>query len=109
VEEEEAVVIRQRHGKQVSAAANKHAITVVANFEISTPQFSIYYTHDGRGDVLNIVVCQNGQLSEVIFTAIQDSDHLPTIFSNLDSVRTMEALDPVEKLTGSHFKASPLD
>jgi hypothetical protein len=49
--------------------------------------------------VLDIVVHQNVQLSESIVTNILDPDHLPILFSILDSVRTREALDPVEKLT----------
>jgi hypothetical protein len=58
-----------------------------SNFEISAPQCSAHYTPDGRGDVLDIVVHQSVQLSEVI------------VIDVLEPVRTREALDPVEKLT----------
>jgi hypothetical protein len=68
---------------------------VNSNFEISAPQCPLHYTPD----ILNIVIHQNVQLSEVILTDILDSDHLPIMFSILDSVRSRGALDPVEKLT----------
>jgi hypothetical protein len=54
------------------------------NFEILTAQCSTHYTPAGRGDVLNIMVPQNVQLSEVIVTDIVDSDHLPIMFSILN-------------------------
>jgi hypothetical protein len=57
------------------------------------------YKPDGRDDVVDVLVHQNAQLTEVIVIDNLDSDHLPIIFSILDPVRTREALDPVEKLT----------
>jgi hypothetical protein len=48
---------------------------VSSNFDSLAPQRSTYYTLDGRGDVLDIVVHQNVGLSEVIVTDILDSDH----------------------------------
>jgi hypothetical protein len=77
----------------------KLLLFVSSNFKISVPQCSTHNTPDGRGDVLNTVVHQNIQLSEVIVTGIQGSDHLPIMFHILDPVRTRQALDPVEKRT----------
>jgi hypothetical protein len=67
------------------------------NLEISAPQCSTYYTPDGIGDVVYIVVQQNVRLSEAIVTDILGSDHLPIMFSILHPVRRKESLDPVKK------------
>jgi hypothetical protein len=66
------------------------------NFKISAPQCSTDYMYDGRGNVLNTIVHQT--VCQVTVTDIHKLDHLP-MFSILDPVRTMEALNPVEKLT----------
>jgi hypothetical protein len=47
----------------------------------------MHYSPYGIGDVLNTVVYQIIQLSEVTAADILDSDHLPTVFSILDPVR----------------------
>jgi hypothetical protein len=67
---------------------------VSSNFHILPPQCPTHYTPDGKCDFLDTVVHQN-----VIVTDILDSDYLQKMFSFLDTVRTREALDPVEKLT----------
>jgi hypothetical protein len=72
---------------------------VISNFEISAPQCSTHYTPDGRGNIQDIVVRQNIDLSEIIVMDILDSDHLTIMFSIMDPVRTRESLDPVEKPT----------
>jgi hypothetical protein len=59
----------------------------------------MHYTPDSRRDVLDNVLHQNVRLSEVIFTDILGSHHLPITFSIIDPVRMRKALDPVEKLT----------
>jgi hypothetical protein len=59
----------------------------------------MHYKPDGRGDVLDTVVHQNVQLSEVTVTDTLDSNHVPIMFSILYPVKMREALDPVEKLT----------
>jgi hypothetical protein len=64
---------------------------VITDFEILAPQGPTHCTPDGRGDVLDIVVHQNVRLSEVTVTGIQDSDHVPIMFSILDPVRTRGA------------------
>jgi hypothetical protein len=69
---------------------------VSSNFEISTPQCSTQYGHDGRGDVLDILLHQKIRLSGFIVTDILDSR---IKFSILEHVCMREALDPVEKLT----------
>jgi hypothetical protein len=72
-----------------------------SNFKISIPQCPAHYTPDGTDDVLDIVVHQKVQLSEVTVTDILDSDHLPELimFSILDPVTMRETSDSVEKLT----------
>jgi hypothetical protein len=69
-----------------------------SNFKISAPQCCTHYTFDGSDDVLDTEVHQNVHVPEVTVTDILDSDHLPVMFSNLNPVRTREALYPVEKL-----------
>jgi hypothetical protein len=65
------------------------------------------YTSAGICDDLYIVVHQSVRLLEVIVTDILDSDHLLIMFSNLDSVRTSVALDPVKDITGNCLRTSP--
>jgi hypothetical protein len=71
---------------------------VSSNFEISAPECSTHSTPDGKGDVLDIVVHQNIRLSEVTATQILDSDQLRIMFIILETVRTRQTLDPIEKL-----------
>jgi hypothetical protein len=66
---------------------------------MSAPQCFTHYTPDGTRDALDTVVHQQVRLSEVTVTDILDWDHLPTMFSILDPVRTRGASDPAEKLT----------
>jgi hypothetical protein len=83
----------------LAAVYNLLELFVSSNFEISAPQCTAHYTPDGRGDILDIVVHQSVQLSEVIVTEILDLDRLQVMLSILDPVRMREALDPVEKVT----------
>jgi hypothetical protein len=53
----------------------------------------------GNGDVLDIVLRKNVQLSEVIVSDILDSVHLPVIFHLLDRIRTRNLSGPVNKFT----------
>jgi hypothetical protein len=52
-----------------------------------------------NGYVLDIVVHENVQMSEVIVSDIMDSDHLPNIFPLADHVRTRNPLDVIDKFT----------
>jgi hypothetical protein len=65
-----------------------------SNFEISTPQCSMHYRPDGRGDVINTVVHHNVRLSEVMsltsWTRITYQSYLA-----FWTVRMRETLDPV--------------
>jgi hypothetical protein len=45
-----------------------------SQFEISAPQCPTHYSHEGNGDVLDIVVQQNIRVSDVIVCDILDSD-----------------------------------
>jgi hypothetical protein len=47
----------------------------------------VYYTSDGRGDVLDVAGHQNIWLSEVIVTDILDPGQLSVMFSILDPVK----------------------
>jgi hypothetical protein len=60
----------------------------IHEFEISAPQCPTHYSPTGNGDVLDIVVHKNVQLSEVTVSDILDSDHLPIVFHLLDHIRT---------------------
>jgi hypothetical protein len=71
---------------------------VCSDFKISAQQRSMCCTPDGGGDILDIAVHQNIQLSEVIVTNNLDSDQLPVMFIILDTARMREVLDPFEKL-----------
>jgi hypothetical protein len=71
----------------------------INKFEISAPQWPTHYSPAGNGDVLDIVVHKNVQLSEIIFSDILDSDHLPVVFQLLDHVRTRNLSDPIDKFT----------
>jgi hypothetical protein len=68
-------------------------------FEISAPQCPTHYSPSGNGDVLDIVVHQNIIVSDVTFSDILDSDHLPIIFHILDHVKIRNLSDPIEKFT----------
>jgi hypothetical protein len=64
------------------------------------------YTSDGRGDVLDIAVCQNYRQSDPIVTDILGSHHEAIMFSIIDHVRARECLDQLKSLqTWSGFKA----
>jgi hypothetical protein len=65
----------------------------ISEFEISAPQCPTHYSHEGNGDVLNIVVHKNIRLSDVSVSDILDSDHLPILFHILDHVRTNKISD----------------
>jgi hypothetical protein len=67
------------------------------SFKISSTQCPMHCTPDGRGYVLNSVVHQNVQWSEIIVTEVLDSDHLPVMVSIVDHVRARDVLDPTEK------------
>jgi hypothetical protein len=83
---------------------------VSSYFEILAPQSSRHCTPDGRGDVLDIAEYQNIRLSEVTATDTLDSNHLPIIFSILNTVKPRKAFGHVEELTDWElFKASPLN
>jgi hypothetical protein len=71
----------------------------VNQFEISAPQCPTHYSHNGNGNVLDIVVRQNIRVSDVIVSDILDSDHLPIIFHILDHVKIRNLSDPIEKFT----------
>jgi hypothetical protein len=53
----------------------------------------------GNGDMLDIVVHKNVQLSEIIVPDILDSDHLSIVFPLLDHFKTRNLSDPVDKFT----------
>jgi hypothetical protein len=67
-----------------------------SDFEISAPQYPTHYSHEGNGDVLDIVVHKNIRLSDVTVSDILDSDHLPIMFHVLDHVRTKQISKPLE-------------
>jgi hypothetical protein len=69
------------------------------DFEISAPQYPTHYSPRGNGDVLDIVVHKNTELSNVIVSDILDSDHLPILFDILDHVRIQNFSAPTEKFT----------
>jgi hypothetical protein len=69
----------------------------VNELEISAPQCPIHYSLTEKGDVLDIVVHKNVQLSEVIVSDIFDSDHLTILFHSMDYIRTRKLSDPVDK------------
>jgi hypothetical protein len=52
----------------------------VNEFEISVEQYLTHYSPAGNGDVLNIVVHKNVQLSEVTVSDILDPDNLSIVF-----------------------------
>jgi hypothetical protein len=66
----------------------------INEFEISAP----HYSPAGNDGVLDIVVHNIVQLSEVFCLDILDSDHLPVIFHLLDYVRTRNVSDPADKV-----------
>jgi endonuclease/exonuclease/phosphatase (EEP) superfamily protein YafD len=68
-----------------------------SDFEISAPQCPTHNSHEGNGDVLDIVVHKNIRLSHVVVSDILDSNHLPILFHILDHVRTNKISAPVEK------------
>jgi hypothetical protein len=77
----------------------------INEFEISAPKCPTHYSPAGNGDVLDIVVNNNVQLSEVL-----DSDHLPIVFHLLDHVTIRYLSDLVaNSQIGSRFKAWPLN
>jgi hypothetical protein len=53
----------------------------------------------GNGDMLDIVVHKNVQVSEDTVSDTLDSDHLSIAIHLLDLVRTRNLSDPVEKFT----------
>jgi hypothetical protein len=68
-----------------------------------------HYAPAGKGDVLDIVVNKNVQLSEVIISDILDSDHIRIVFHLLEHVTIRNILDLVaNSQIGSSFKAWPL-
>jgi endonuclease/exonuclease/phosphatase (EEP) superfamily protein YafD len=67
---------------------------VNCNFEISAPQHPTHFLPNGRGDVLDIVIHKDVQLSEARVLDIMDSDHLPIMFCILDHFKDREILDP---------------
>jgi hypothetical protein len=81
------------------------ALFDLSDFEISAPQCPTHYSPAGNSDVLDIVVHQNVRVSDVIFSDILDSDHLPKIFhmSTLGIFRNLLT----NSLIGIGFKASP--
>jgi hypothetical protein len=66
---------------------------------MSGPQCPTHYSPAGNGDVLDIVVHKNVQLSKVIVYDILDSDHLTIVYHLLDHVRTRNLWDPGDKFT----------
>jgi hypothetical protein len=71
----------------------------VNEFDISAPQCPTRYSPSGNDNVLDIVVHQNIRISDVIFSDILDSDHLPILFHILDHVKIRNLSDPIEKFT----------
>jgi hypothetical protein len=71
----------------------------VNQFEISAPECPTHYSPSGNGDMLDILAHQNSRMSDVIFSDILDSDHLPKIFHILDYVKFRNLSDPMEKFT----------
>jgi hypothetical protein len=65
--------------------------------EISTPQWSTYYSPARNGDALDTVVHQNIRVSDVIVSDILDSDHLPIVFHILGHVKISNLSEPIEK------------
>jgi hypothetical protein len=53
----------------------------------------------GNGNMLDIVMYKNSWLSEVIFSDILDSDHIPVVFHLLHHISTRNLLDPADKFT----------
>jgi hypothetical protein len=68
-------------------------------FENSAPQSPTYYSPEGNGGVLDIVLHKNVRLSEVIVSDFLDSDHPTVIFLLLDHVGTRNLSGLVEKFT----------
>jgi hypothetical protein len=71
-------------------------------FEISVPQCPTQFSPVGNGDMLDIVVHRNIRLSNVIFSGIFVSDHLPIIFHILHHLNNLTNLQ-----IGNCFKARP--
>jgi hypothetical protein len=67
----------------------------VNDFEIAAPQYLTQYSPTGN-DVLDIVVHQIIRHSNVIFSDILDSDHLPVVFHILDHITTKKLLEPLK-------------
>jgi hypothetical protein len=78
---------------------NQMALFDLSEFEVSAPQYPTHYSPAGNCDVLDIVVHQNTGLSDVVFSDILYSAHLPIIFHMLDRVKIMNLSELVEKLT----------
>jgi hypothetical protein len=71
----------------------------VNQFEMSAPKCLTHYSPVGNGDMLDIVVHKNVQLSEFIVPDILDSDYLSIAFPLLKHVKTRNLSDPVVKFT----------
>jgi hypothetical protein len=86
------------------------ALLELSKFGISAPQCRTHYSSAANSDVLDIMIHKNIRVSDVIVSAILDSDRLPIIFHVLDHVkiRTLTKLLRNSQI-GIGFKASPLN
>jgi hypothetical protein len=66
-------------------------------FETSAQQCPTHYSHAVNGDILDIVVHQNIELSSVTVSNLLDSDPLPKIFHILDHVKIRNLSELIEK------------
>jgi hypothetical protein len=75
---------------------------------MSAPQYPTHFLPNGRGDVLDIVVHKDVQISDVRVLDIMYSDHLPITFCILDHIKAKEILDGVKKFTDwERFQSLP--
>jgi hypothetical protein len=80
----------------------------INEYEISAPKYPTDYFPAENGDMLDIVVHKNVQLSEVIFCDIMDSDNLPIVCHVLDYIRIrIFRTRLTNSQIGSGFKAWP--
>jgi hypothetical protein len=69
------------------------------DFKISATQYPTHYSHEGNGDVLDIVVHKNIKVSDVIVSDILYSDHIQIVFHILDHVKIRNFSEPIKKFT----------
>lgn len=68
-----------------------------SDFQFSVPQYLTHYTAKGNGDILDILVHGNVQLSDATESDALKSDHLPIVCQ--DHIRIKDISDSVENHT----------